>query len=99
MTHNFRHIQAYWADRQTRFGKTYWDRSSKLRYVAESQNWRCPTCSAHLFNGEELQTHHKLAVKDGGTDTTDTADNLIHLHKACHQHSHQMSQFYQLQEA
>jgi len=87
-------LQAYWADRQTRYGKAHWD-SRKLRHVAENQNWRCPVCGAHLFNGEELQTHHKAAVSDGGTDE---AKNLVHLHKACHQHIYQMSD-YLLQEA
>jgi len=88
-------LQAYWENRRTRYGRNHWY-SRKLRYVAENQNWRCPVCRAHLFNGEELQTHHKLAVRDGGTDR---AENLIHLHKACHQHLHQRNQFYQLQEA
>lgn len=83
-------LQAYWANRRTRYGKTYWDRSSKLRYVAENQNWQCSVCDTHLFNGEELQIHHRVPVKDGGTDR---AENLIHLHKTCHQHLHQMSQF------
>jgi RNA-directed DNA polymerase len=86
-------LQTYWANRQTRYGKTYWDRSSKLRYVAENQNWQCSVCDTHLFNGEELQIHHKVSVKDGGTNR---AENLIHLHKTCHQHLHQMSQFCQL---
>jgi len=87
-------LQAYWSDRQTRYGKAHWD-SRKLRHVAERQNWRCPVCGSHLFNGEELQTHHKVAVSDGGTDE---AENLVHLHKACHQHIYQMSD-YLLQEA
>jgi len=81
-------LDAYWAKRQTRYGKTYWGKSSKLRYVAENQNWHCPLCGEHLFNGEELHTHHKIPVEQGGTDRT---ENLEHVHKACHQHLHQMN--------
>ena len=36
-----------------------------------------------LFNGEEIETHHILPVKQGGSDDM---DNLEHLHKgALHQ--------------
>lgn len=84
-------LQTYWANRQTRYGRTYWGKGSKLRYVAENQNWQCPICGEHLFNGEELQTHHKVPVKNGGTDR---AENLIHLHKACHRHIYRMSQLH-----
>jgi len=53
--------------------------------VADNQKWKCPVCGEHLFNGEELHTHHIIRVKDGGTDGE---DNLIHMHKACHYHTH-----------
>lgn len=89
-------LQAYWASRQTRYGKTYWLQSSKLRYVAQNQEWRCPICGQHLFNGEELHTHHKVSVANGGSNK---AENLIHLHRVCHQHLHQMSNQQGLQEA
>ncbi len=44
----------------------------------------------HLFNGtdgerEELHTHHKVQVKDGGMENI---ENLVHLHKTCHQQLH-----------
>ncbi|MBA2749205.1 MAG: HNH endonuclease [Tatlockia sp.] len=32
-----------------------------------------------------MNTHHLLSVADGGTDR---AENLIHLHTACHRHLH-----------
>jgi RNA-directed DNA polymerase len=80
-------LQTYWTKRQTRYGKTYWVQSSKLRYVAQNQDWRCPVCGEHLFNGEKLHTHHKVPAKEGGSDKS---ENLIHLHKVCHQHLHQM---------
>ena len=38
-----------------------------------------------LFNGEKLNTHHVVAVKDGGMDRV---ENLVHLHHTCHQHLH-----------
>lgn len=83
-------LNKYWKDRQTKYGKSYWPENSKLRKVAERQKWKCPVCGEHLFNGtererEELHTHHKIQVKDGGTDNI---ENLIHMHKSCHQHLH-----------
>lgn len=80
-------LSEYWHKRQTRYGKTYWSKGSKLRQVAENQAWQCPICGEHLFNGEELQTHHKIPVKDGGSDR---AENLIHLHQVCHLQLHQV---------
>lgn len=78
----------YWKDRQTKYGKSYWP-EGKLRKVAERQKWFCPVCGEHIFNGEELHTHHIVRVKDGGTDEI---ENLIHLHKPCHQHLHSMGE-------
>jgi len=89
-------LQTYWTKRQTRYGKTYWVQSSKLRYVAQNQDWRCPVCGEHLFNGEKLHTHHKVPAKEGGSDKS---ENLIHLHKVCHQHVHQMGKVQGGQEA
>jgi RNA-directed DNA polymerase len=78
-------LNDYWQYRQTRYGKTYWDKGSKYYKIAESQNWRCPVCYDPLFNGEALHTHHQVRVKDGGTDQE---ENLLHLHQACHQQVH-----------
>jgi len=78
----------YWRKRQTRYGKSYWSRGTKLHQVAENQNWHCPVCGEHLFNGEELQTHHIIPLMVGGSHRT---ENLNHLHQACHQQLHQMS--------
>jgi len=75
----------YWKDRQTTYGKTYWAKGSKYYKVAENQKWKCTVCGEHLFNGEELHTHHKIRVKDGGTDEV---LNLEHLHKTCHKQVH-----------
>lgn len=78
-------LKEYWHNRQTRQGKIYWNKGSKHYQVAEAQNWRCTVCGEHLLNGEQLQTHHIIKVTDGGSDR---ADNLLHLHKICHQHLH-----------
>jgi RNA-directed DNA polymerase len=76
-------LREYWKNRQTQQGKIDWDKGSKHYHVAENQNWQCPVCGEHLFNGEALQTHHVVRLADGGTDR---AENLLHRHKTCHQH-------------
>ena len=86
---------SYWKKRRTSQGKSHWSLGSKLYRVAQNQGWCCPICGEHLFNGEELHTHHVIRVADGGTDRE---ENLIHLHKTCHQHSH-MSKYSALQKA
>ena len=53
--------------------------------IAVNQEWKCPVCGENLFNGEQIETHHIVPVKDGGEDST---DNLVHLHKACHKQVH-----------
>ena len=78
-------LQDYWQHRQTRYGKSYWGSGSKYRKVAQSQNWRCPVCRGALFNGEALHTHHRLSLKDGGTESE---ENLVHLHHSCHRFLH-----------
>jgi RNA-directed DNA polymerase len=75
----------YWQDRRTRYGKSYWVRGSKLYRVAVHQQWRCPVCAEHLFNGEDLHTHHKVPLAAGGSDDE---DNLVHLHHICHRQVH-----------
>ncbi|MDX2243802.1 MAG: HNH endonuclease signature motif containing protein [Leptolyngbyaceae cyanobacterium bins.302] len=74
----------YWQHRKTRYSKAYWDKGSKYYQVA--QDWRCPVCNDPLFNGEALHTHHRVQLKEGGTDEE---ENLIHLHQACHHQVHQ----------
>ena len=78
-------LTKYWQDRMTRYGKTYWEKGTKLYKVATNQNWSCPICGDHLLNGEKLHTHHIVQRKNGGTDNE---ENLIHLHQACHRHVH-----------
>ena len=78
-------LKTYWADRMTKHGREYWAKGSRDYCVAVNQNWKCPECNEHLFNGEKLHTHHKVAVKDGGRGTL---KNLVHLHKECHKSVH-----------
>ncbi len=75
----------YWQNRQTKSGKVRWSEGSKHESVANAQGWRCPVCHDHLFNGEEIETHHIVPVRNGGSDNI---DNLQHLHKTCHKQVH-----------
>lgn len=74
-------LTKYWLNRRNKTGKTYWEKGTNLHKIAQNQKWKCPVCGEHLFNGEEIQTHHITRVKDGGNDNI---DNLIHQHKSCH---------------
>ncbi len=78
----------YWEIRNQKLGKNHWAKGSKYYQVAINQQWKCPICGEYLLNGEELETHHIVPVKDGGMDDT---HNLIHLHKACHKQEHSKS--------
>ncbi|MGI0479684.1 group II intron reverse transcriptase/maturase [Geminocystis sp. CENA526] len=81
-------LREYWNNRKIKQGKNYWAKGSKYYLVANNQNWKCPICGENLFNGEQIETHHIVPVKDGGEDST---DNLVHLHKACHKQVHSKS--------
>ena len=70
-------LNKYWHDRATKQGKSIWAKGSKNYQIADSQNWICPICGEHLFNGEDVETHHKIKVVEGGLDII---DNLTHLH-------------------
>lgn len=78
-------LKEYWQKRQEKEGKKYWAKGSKYEQIAKEQNWKCPICNDSLFNGEEIETHHIVPVKEGGSDDK---ENLIHLHKACHKQVH-----------
>ncbi|RMG53552.1 MAG: group II intron reverse transcriptase/maturase [Gammaproteobacteria bacterium] len=78
-------LTEYWEKRRTQLGKSQWAKGSKYQQVAKQQNWKCSNCRQSLFNGEDIETHHIVPVKDGGSDD---AENLIHLHSACHKQEH-----------
>jgi RNA-directed DNA polymerase len=78
-------LKKYWNDRRTKIGKYYWAKGSKDEKIANNQEWKCPVCDEHLINGEALETHHKVQIKDGGNDDI---ENLVHLHWYCHKSIH-----------
>jgi RNA-directed DNA polymerase len=78
-------LKKYWDDRATKYGKSIWAKGSRNYRIAQNQNWMCPSCGEHLFNGENVETHHVTSVAEGGKDII---DNLLHLHKNCHQQIH-----------
>jgi RNA-directed DNA polymerase len=82
------YLKEYWEKRHQKYGKSYWERNSRNYKIAENQEWKCPICGEPLFNEEEIETHHIVPVKDGGSDDI---ENLIHLHKACHKQEHSKS--------
>ncbi|HEY9781425.1 MAG TPA: group II intron reverse transcriptase/maturase [Leptolyngbyaceae cyanobacterium] len=78
-------LRDYWQKRKLKITKSRWDDNGKLDKVAKTQGYKCPICNDWLQNGEEIETHHIIPVKQGGSNW---ADNLIHLHKACHKQAH-----------
>ncbi|NET11462.1 MAG: group II intron reverse transcriptase/maturase [Okeania sp. SIO1H6] len=78
-------LKEYWKLRQNKQGKNHWAKGSKYEQVAKEQNWKCPICGDSLFNGEEIETHHIVPLRDGGTFDI---ENLVHLHRACHKQVH-----------
>ncbi len=80
----------YWSNRNQKLGKKRWAKGSKYDTVAKQQSYKCPNCGQSLFNGEDIETHHIVSVKNGGSDDT---ENLIHLHSACHKQEHSKSKF------
>ena len=83
-------LDIYWEKRQTKQGKQYWAKGSKYYQVAKNQDFKCPICGLFLINSEDIETHHIIPVKDGGSND---AENLIHLHKACHKQEHSKTKF------
>lgn len=78
-------VRSGFTENTSKQGKSHWAKGSKYHRVAQNQDWQCPICKEHLFNGEQLHTHHIVRVADGGNDWE---ENLVHLHKVCHQHTH-----------
>lgn len=78
-------LSKYWEQRQTAQGKMLLAKGSVNYRLVNNQKWKCPVCGEFLYNGEEVNQHHIKQVKDGGTDHE---DNLMLLHKSCHQDLH-----------
>lgn len=75
----------YWQLRHARRANKEWKKGSRFHNVARNQNWRCVVCKDELLNGEAIHLHHKIPIKRGGSDRL---DNLVWLHKICHQQVH-----------
>ncbi len=84
-------LKEYWEKRYESMGKKLWARGSKYELIARKQGYRCPVCNEPLFNGERIETHHIVAVKDGGSSDI---ENLIHLHSPCHKQEHSKTSKY-----
>jgi RNA-directed DNA polymerase len=78
-------LAEYWAKRATKHDKNIWTQGSKYYKIALNQQWKCPICREHLYNGEAIETHHIVPMAKGGLDDI---DNLQHLHKICHKAVH-----------
>ena len=81
-------LATYWSERSQKLGKSKWAKGSKYYFIAENQQWKCPNCGNDLLNGENIETHHIVLVKNGGSNDP---ENLIHLHSTCHKQEHSKS--------
>ena len=78
-------LRNYWEKRNQKQGKQYWAKGSKYEQVAKNQNYKCPICCEYLLNGEQIETHHIVAVAKGGQNDV---ENLVHTHIMCHKQLH-----------
>jgi RNA-directed DNA polymerase len=69
--------------------QTYYDKrrivksEAKFREaVYRKHSHKCPVCDVSLHNGEPVELHHILPVKEGGKYTL---ENIQPLHQICHQ--------------
>ncbi|CCD30104.1 putative RNA-directed DNA polymerase [Candidatus Glomeribacter gigasporarum BEG34] len=76
---------AYGEQRQRQRSRLYWGQDKQPGRIARAQAGRCPQCGELILNGEKLHLHHRHPVQQGGKDTD---DNLVWLHKVCHQQIH-----------
>jgi len=72
----------YWAQREARQAHTL---PARTKQLAQKQGGVCALCSMSLFNGEEIQVHHKQPRSAGGTDA---ASNCTLVHLYCQQQIH-----------
>jgi RNA-directed DNA polymerase len=72
-------LQDYWHNRELSKIKTLPVKSARL---AKHQSGKCPVCGESLFIEEDIEQHHIMPRKSGGTDTP---GNLILVHYLCHQ--------------
>jgi RNA-directed DNA polymerase len=77
-----RALRDYWAKRKRNRSKDL--KPSRAR-IAQNQQGCCLHCGESLFDGEDIQLHHKIPKEAGGTDKY---ANLELLHLFCHQQIH-----------
>lgn len=75
-------LKAYWRKRETLKVK---NQPPKIQHLAARQNHLCPVCGASLYNGEDIQKHHRQSKASGGSNNP---KNLVLLHALCHQQVH-----------
>lgn len=75
----------YWQKRNTRTAKNKWAEKDKIQIVLNQQNGLCPLCKDWILNGEDIECHHKVPIKQNGEKEV---DNLVWLHKICHKQIH-----------
>ncbi len=75
-------LRDYWANRATRTVAVLPPRKQQL---ARHQNHVCPLCGMSLYNGEEVQEHHRRPRAKGGTHAL---ENLTLVHLYCQQQIH-----------
>lgn len=75
-------LREYWNERLARAAK---DLTLSKQKIALRQKGRCLECFESLFNGEEIQIHHRLPRSLGGNSSY---SNLVLVHLLCHQQIH-----------
>ncbi len=75
-------LRDYWRARAAAKAK---DLTLSSQKIAQNQSYVCQVCGESLFNGEEVQVHHKVPRARGGKDTY---SNLRLVHLYCHHHLH-----------
>ncbi len=75
-------LKEYWEEREKAKAKNHIPSYQK---IADRQKYKCPLCGDPLFNGEDIQKHHKIPRNQGGKDTY---SNLILVHYVCHKQFH-----------
>jgi RNA-directed DNA polymerase len=75
-------LTQYWLDREKAKALNL---PGHRREIATLQDGCCPVCGESLFNGEEMQVHHRRLRSKGGTDAK---ENLALVHLFCQQQIH-----------
>lgn len=78
-------LKEYWRKRQQNNARETWKNGSRFYRVIEKQKGICSLCREDIFNGETIHLHHKTPIKEGGGEEV---NNLVWLHKICHQQIH-----------